>query len=71
MENKRICPPPKIEYRYIPRTFYEEQVNSINLKNLYSGLFDKPDTWSTYPFNENISTYNRNNFNNFIDKSNT
>ena len=68
MENYNKCPPTKIEYRYIPRSFYEEQVSSINLKNFYSDLFNEPDTWASYPFNEKIGTYNKKNYNNFVEK---
>ena len=46
---KQTCPTRKIEYRYIPRQFYEEQVSETNLKNLYSDMFNKPTTWSRYP----------------------
>ena len=35
MERYKKCPLPKIEYRYIPRNFYEEQVTENNLKNTF------------------------------------
>ena len=63
-KNENNNQPTKIEYRYIPRTFYEEQLNNVDLKKLYSDMFDKKSTWSTYPFNdnnefiENISPFN-------------
>lgn len=68
MENYKQCPLPKIEYRYIPRSFYEEQVSSVNLKNYYSDMFNEPDTWSKYPLG-NVSTgdgFNSTNLSNFI-----
>ena len=68
MEKQQQCPNKKIEYRYIPRSFYEEQVTSTNLKNLYSDIFDKPSIWSSYPFNTNDRNFNSKNFNNFIEK---
>lgn len=52
-KNENNNQPTKIEYRYIPRTFYEEQLNNVDLKKLYSDMFDKKSTWSTYPFNDN------------------
>lgn len=52
-KNQNKNQPTKIEYRYIPRTFYEEQLNNVDLKKLYSDMFDKKSTWSTYPFNDN------------------
>jgi hypothetical protein len=48
-ENYKNCPLPKIEYRYIPRNFYEEQITENNLKSLYSDMFNKQDSWSKYP----------------------
>ena len=48
-EHYKNCPEPIIEYRYIPRSFYDEQVSDVNLKNLYSDMFNKSSTWSKYP----------------------
>ena len=66
--NERIskCPLPKIEYRYIPRNFYEEQNAQVNLKNLYSNMFDKSSTWSKYPLGD-VDISGKNNMQNFID----
>ena len=50
-ENYKKCELPKVEYRYIPRNFYEEQVTEHNLKNVYSDMFNKSDTWHTYANN--------------------
>ena len=66
-QNYNKCPPPQIEYRYIPRSFYEEQITSMNLKNFYSDVFNQPSTWSTYPFNNKSAMYNKNNYSNFIE----
>lgn len=64
MENYKKCPLPKIEYRYIPRNFYEEQTTETNLKNLYSSMFTKSDIWSQYPTNDVEESPT--NYNNFI-----
>lgn len=45
------CPLPQIEYRYIPRSFYDEQMNSVSVKSLYSDMFNEAETWSQYPLN--------------------
>ena len=66
MENYKKCPLPKIEYRYIPRNFYEEQNSQVNLKSLYSNIFDKSSTWSRYPLGD-IDMSGKNNMKNFID----
>lgn len=33
------CPPPKIEYRYIPRKIYEEQIYDQNILGNFSKMF--------------------------------
>lgn len=73
MENYKKCPLPKIEYRYIPRSFYEEQVSSVNLKNLYSDMFNEPDSWSKYPLASisSLNTFNTSNYSNFLQEYNT
>ena len=33
------CPPAKIEYRYIPRTFYNEQMSPGNVQQTFNNMF--------------------------------
>jgi hypothetical protein len=40
-----VLPNPKIEYRYIPRTFYDEQLSSGNVLKQFSSLFDSENPW--------------------------
>ena len=65
-ENKQNCPNKQIEYRYIPRQFYEEQVSSTNLKSLYSDMFDKASVWQKFPLGD-IDISSKNKMKNFID----
>jgi hypothetical protein len=39
------CPKPIIEYRYITRTFNEEQNESIPLDNIFNKMFANPSPW--------------------------
>lgn len=39
------CPPPIIEYRYIPRTFKEEQNNPTRVSEIFSQMFQEPTPW--------------------------
>ena len=39
------CPPKEIEYRFIPRTFYDEQMTPTNIKDIFSDLFNGQDNW--------------------------
>lgn len=41
----RQCPPPKIEYRYIPRTFEEEQNDPTKVTQLFRNMFEEPTPW--------------------------
>jgi hypothetical protein len=39
------CPEPQIEYRYIPRSFYEEQMTPPEIFKSFNGIFNDEDTW--------------------------
>lgn len=39
------CPVPKVIYRYIPRTFIEDQENPVPLDDIFYGLFNNPSPW--------------------------
>jgi len=39
------CPPPVIEYRYIPRTFQQDQDNPVKISELYHTMFSDPTPW--------------------------
>ena len=45
----KTCPPPKIEYRYIPRTFYNEQMSPGNVQQNFHDMFKRSSTWTNYP----------------------
>ena len=65
------CPGPKIEYRYVPQTFYNEQTSKTDLKKLYGNMFNQTSVWQTYPLNNSIDinkTENTKNFFKIIDK---
>ncbi len=38
--SEKVCPPPSIEYRFIPRTFKEEQESPVKPSEIFSGMFD-------------------------------
>ncbi len=39
------CPPPKVEYRYIPRTFQEDQDHPVKISELFNTMFVEPTPW--------------------------
>jgi hypothetical protein len=36
----RVCPPVKVEYRFIPRTFNEEMENPVSVIDQLQSVFD-------------------------------
>lgn len=42
------CPEPKIEYKYIKRTFNQEQDNPVAIKKIFGTMFDQPSPWVGY-----------------------
>ena len=50
-KNYQKCPKTKIEYRYIPRTFQEEQLTVPDLKNRFNKMFNNISIRATYPTN--------------------
>ena len=42
------CPAPIVEYRYVPRTFQEEQNNPTNVSDSFQTMFDKSSPWGDY-----------------------
>lgn len=45
IKSKQQCPPAKIEYRYIPRTFVEEQENPTPVSEIFAKMFFEPTPW--------------------------
>lgn len=41
----KSCPPDKIIYRFVPRTFKEDQDSPIPIKDIFGSMFDNPSPW--------------------------
>ena len=39
------CPPNQIIYKYIPRSFKEEQESIVPLRDIFGKMFDNPSPW--------------------------
>jgi len=65
-----VCPNPRIEYRYIPRTFYDEQLSSPNILKQFSSMFEDENPWimdrNIYPTSSDNTTIKNKNFYNEI-----
>lgn len=44
-ENKKKCPAPQIEYRFIPRTFKEEQENPVKVSDIFDSMFNSTNIY--------------------------
>ncbi len=42
---KNECPPPRVEYRYIPKSFTEEQFDRLPIMATYGKLFTHASPW--------------------------
>jgi hypothetical protein len=45
MNQVKSCPATKIEYRYIPRTFEQEQNEPVKISQLFNSMFTQPTPW--------------------------
>lgn len=44
---RKKCPEQKILYRYIPRSFSEEQTEPANVSDIFYSMFNLQDPWFT------------------------
>lgn len=36
------CPPPQVEYRFVPRTFKESQETPVKVSDIFNSMFEEP-----------------------------
>ena len=41
----KTCPPPRVEYRYIPRSFEDDQNDPVKITQLFKNMFEQPTPW--------------------------
>ena len=51
------CPPPRIQYRFIPQSILDEQLNAPELADKFGKMFENKDTW----FGEDVTYTNSTN----------
>jgi hypothetical protein len=39
IRSQKFCPPPQVEYRYVPRTFVEEQQEPVPVSDIFASMF--------------------------------
>jgi len=56
------CPEQEVKYKYIRRTFNQEQDNPVEIKKIFGSMFDQPSPWVGYTDRDvvesNINNYN-------------
>tara|TARA_Y100000590_G_C14898233_1_gene705369 strand:+ start:262 stop:486 length:225 start_codon:yes stop_codon:yes gene_type:complete len=45
MKTHMKCPPPIVKFKYIPKTFEEEQNTPIAIKSIYGKMFTENSPW--------------------------
>ena len=45
IKSNQKCPPPIVQFRYIPRTFKEEQSTSIPILSQFGSMFKNRSPW--------------------------
>lgn len=53
---KRLEENVRVEYRFIPRTFYDEQLAQTDLVGQFKGMFDKDSPWYDHNTREDLPT---------------
>lgn len=48
VKTNQQCPPPIIKYRYIPKTFKNEQENPTPLYSIFGTMFTNSSPWQQY-----------------------
>lgn len=61
VKQTKECPADKVEYRFIPRTFQEDQDNPTRVSELFDSMFREPTPWirdvSTTPRKSDLNRY--------------
>lgn len=44
-KNSAVCPKEQIIYKYIPRTFADEEAEPTNVTDIFKTMFEQPSPW--------------------------
>ena len=70
-KNYKNCPPTKIEYRYIPRSFWDEYSQDDTTLSQFYNMFNDNSPLESNIFNQEESSEYRNNYNNLFKEDNS
>ena len=45
-QTQQLCPTQKIIYKYVPRTFDEEQDSPVYVSDIFKAMFTQPSAWN-------------------------
>ena len=61
VQQNKQCPSDRVEYRFIPRTFQEDQDNPVSVVELFDTMFHEPTPWirqiGTTPRRSDLNRY--------------
>lgn len=57
--SNRNCPPNRVEYRYIPKSFLDEQLQRLPLLSVYGSLFSSGGVWEQSIGQNNFDEHKR------------
>jgi len=59
VRSQSSTPPPRVEFRYVPRTFEQEQDVPIPVLSVFGKMFGDRDPWSKYKFYQDTFPWER------------
>ena len=57
VKERSKVPPAKVEYRFVPRTFREEQEAPVKVSQIFEDMFTRPTPWPTGSFDDNQTNF--------------
>jgi hypothetical protein len=60
--NTQVCPAPRVEYRFVPRTFKENSDDPIKVSDIFKTMFEKPSPFLDRTSGRIVSKNNVNRF---------
>ena len=57
ISQRREPSPPRVEYRFVPRTFKEEAENPVKISDIFSDMFSLPSPWPISGYASNDANF--------------
>lgn len=63
VQSENRCPPPRVEFRYVPRTFEQEQSVPTPILSVFGNMFANRDPWMKYRYYQDTFPWEKANIN--------